>query len=231
MVKDNIVKYNASFIRNYTETSFGYYTHDSSRPDYYDGNMIAIEKDCSEVYDLFKQHVFRNIIASKSWFEKHGLTYETEELCVMKSGQYDASEEFDNCIIKLLDDTLFDEYYKFCEINQVNQYQQFFNPPSKDILLEEKFKVYLIIHDHDIIGTFEVYDDIVFENVGLDPKYRNRGIMRNYLNYIAKDKTMYLICGGDVVSFYEKSGFVEVKRNVQYSKLIDEKFEISFENA
>ncbi len=218
---DDIIKFNASFNNNFTEAEFGYYTYDNLRAEYYEGNSITITKDCEELYECLKNHKFKRIVATKSWFDNHQFTYEKDELYIMKSSCYESFECYEGCSITELNEELFAKYYKFCEKMQVDEYEYFFNPPVIEEVNSKRLKIYLILRNEEIIGSFEVLENVVFEEVILDPSYRKRGIMRNYLNFIA-NKPMYLVCSKDVVDFYEKSGFSVIKQFDQYVKIVDD---------
>ncbi len=222
-----VEKINLSVIKGYTETSFGVYTYDEKCPRHFDGNCIVIENDNDEVYETLRKYKFAQIKAYKEWFEKNNLTYDTEEYFVMKSTPKNGEKYFKGCEIKELSADLFEEYYANLRHRQEDIFGEFFKVPTLSIFDNKLLKVYLIYKDGNIIGGFEVNAGEVFEDVYIKEEYRRRGIVRNYLNYISGENTMYLVCGSDVVDFYKKSGFEVLEEMPVYSKMIiDTDFDI-----
>lgn len=218
----DIYKFNKKFIQGYKETNFGYYTHDLEHPRYYDGNTLVIEKDSNEVYECLKTHNFAQIVASKDWFTSHGIEVDKSQLVTMKSGNALGSKLYKDYNIELVTEDNFSDYFEFTKYTQVNDYSDFFNPPKFETGDLDIIR-YVIYHGEKPIGTLDVFDKIVIENVYLHSDYRKQGIMSNYIKYVAENKEMHLLCYDDVVDFYTKCGFTVVDSFDIYSELIIDK--------
>ncbi|WOO87744.1 GNAT family N-acetyltransferase [Mollicutes bacterium LVI A0039] len=215
----DIYKFNAKFVCGYKETSFGYYTLDLEHPGYYEGNSLVIEKDNKEVYECLQTNNFAQVVASPEWFERHGIEASKSQLVTMKSGQEIGSKLYKDYNIELVTEANFADYFEIVKYSQIHDYSELYNPPKFDTG-DLDIDRYVIYHGETPIGSLDVYDKCVIENVYLHSDYRKQGIMRNYINYIARSQEIYLLCYDDTVEFYTKCGFTVVDSFDIYSEII-----------
>lgn len=217
----DIEKFNSMYNQGFVETDFGYYTLDEENPGYYDGNCIVLERVTKKFFEVLRDNkTFRKIVAPKGFLEKYCFN-DVDRLTMMRYvGSNKVSQNYKGYTVDELKAEDRDEYTRHTLNSQRLQYGEEYRKINFEKLRDD-YQIYVIKYDGKIVGSFDVFGSKSIENVWIDEEHRRKDVMKNSLQYVAKTKELYLSCGSDVVSFYEKCDFEIVESFESYSVLLN----------